>query len=462
MNFPNVLAGPSARAIPILPLGEAAFGGWLKRQPQGVRAWAQAHGFKAKAGSLLPIPSAKSEMTHVLAGIGQPASLWDWAALPKKLPQGLYRIDGRLTAEEARAAALGWTLGAYEFRPYKTSPKKTDYARLVWPDGADRRLVKAEAQAICLVRDLVSTPASDLGPVELAQQASKLAREFKASCKVISGAQLLKAGYPAVYAVGKGSARPPALIDLSWGRKTHPLVVLVGKGVCFDSGGLDLKPSSAMKLMKKDMGGAAHALGLARLVMAMNLPVRLRVLIPAVENMPGPNAMRPLDVLKTRKGLTVEVGNTDAEGRLILADALCEAARGKPDLIVDFATLTGAARSALGPDLPALFSNDDRLAGDLLKAGETVRDPLWRLPLWAGYDDMLNSKIADLNSAPDSPFAGAITAALFLNRFVDNKIPWAHIDLFAWNASDRPGRPAGGEAMSLRAVFACLLKRYKK
>ncbi|TAN47411.1 MAG: leucyl aminopeptidase family protein, partial [Rhodospirillales bacterium] len=276
-----------------------------------------------------------------------------------------------------------------------------------------------------------------------------------------AGDKLQKAGYPAIHAVGKGSARPPALVDLTWGKPTHPLIILVGKGVCFDSGGLDLKPSPAMRLMKKDMGGAAHALALAHLVMTAKLKVRLRVLIPAVENMPGPNAMRPLDVLSTRAGITVEVGNTDAEGRLILADALAEAAKNKPDLILDFATLTGAARSALGPDLPALFCNDDKLAEDMLAAARHEDDPLWRLPLWAGYDDMLKSRIADVNSAPDSPFAGAITAALFLQRFVPGKIPWAHLDLFAWNATDRPGRPMGGEAMGLRATFALLQKRYK-
>jgi leucyl aminopeptidase len=458
----KVLVAANAKAVPILAFCEDSLNIWLKRQSQAVRSWVSAHGFTAKPNSLLALPSAQGGISHVLAGVSHLASPWDWAGLPKKLPVGVYRIDGRLKAAEADAAALGWGLGSYEFGAYKSGDKpKAGQARLVWPTLADKSAITAQIKAVSLVRDLVSTPACDLGPKELASHARQLAKEFQARCKLVAG-PMLESGYPAVHAVGKGSARPPVLIDINWGLPKHPLIVLVGKGVCFDSGGLDLKPSSAMKLMKKDMGGAAHALGLALMIMAAKLPVRLRVLIPAVENMPGPSAMRPMDVLKTRKGLTVEVGNTDAEGRLILADALCEASAGKPDLILDFATLTGAARSALGPDLPALFSNDDALAGDLLKAGEVIGDPLWRLPLWAGYEDMLSSKLADVNSAPDSPFAGAITAALFLNRFVDNKIPWAHIDLFAWNASDRPGRPVGGEAMSIRAAFACLLKRYKK
>ncbi|MBI5119750.1 MAG: leucyl aminopeptidase family protein [Rhodospirillales bacterium] len=456
----SVLVSKAAKSVSILPLGADGLKVWLKRQPTMVRKWVQANGFQAAAGSLLFLSSRQGEISHVLFGVSGLESPWDWAVLPKSLPEGTYRIDGRLKAKEAEAAALGWLLGGYRFDGYKKDAEKPK-AKLLWPTGADKNGVTALFEAICLVRDLVSTPASDLGPRELASEARKLARRFKARCKVISGPALEKAGYPAVYAVGKGSARPPCLIDISWGRASHPLVTLVGKGVCFDSGGLDLKPSSAMKLMKKDMGGAAHVLALAHLVMSAKLPLRLRVLIPAVENMPGPNAMRPMDVLKTRLGLRVEVGNTDAEGRLILADALCEASRGKPDLIVDFATLTGAARSALGPDLPALFSNDDGLAKDLLEAAQAENDPLWRLPLWSGYEDMLKSKIADLNSAPDSPFAGAITAALFLQRFVSKTSVWVHLDVFAWNGAERPGRPVGGEAMGLRAVFALLKKRYK-
>ncbi len=456
------LVSKTAAAIPILAFGEDSLQVWLKRQPAPTRNWASAHDFCAKPGTVLVLPSPKGGISHVLAGLADLDSPWEWAALPKLLPPGVYRIDGRLKASESSRAALGWALGSYSFDSFKSKPTARPLARLVWPQSADKAEVTAQAEAIFLVRDLVNLPASHLGPAELAGEARKLARRHGAVCRVISGAALLSKGYPAIHAVGKGSARPPCLIDLAWGKPSHPLVALVGKGVCFDSGGLDLKPSSAMKLMKKDMGGAAHALALAHLVMAAKLPVRLRLLIPAVENMPGPAAMRPMDVLKTRKGLTVEVGNTDAEGRLILADALFEAAKGKPDLLLDFATLTGAARSALGPDLPALFSNSDKLVEGLLQAGLAEHDPMWRLPLWAAYDDMLKSKSADVNSAPDSPFAGAITAALFLQRFVAKDVSWAHLDLFAWNASDRPGRPSGGEAMALRAAYAMLKKRYKK
>lgn len=457
----SVLVSTAAKSVPILPLSEDSLKAWLKRQPASVRNWVRVNGFQAKAGSLLLLSSGQGGISHVLFGMGDLESPWDWAGLPKSLPEGTYRIDARLKVKEADAAALGWLFGGYVFSSYKRDANKKPPIRLLWPKGADRASVLAMRDAVFLVRDLVSTPASDLGPKELAGEARKLARRFQAKCRVTSGSVLEKSGYPAVYAVGKGSARPPCLIDITWGRAGRPLVALVGKGVCFDSGGLDLKPSSAMKLMKKDMGGAAHVLALAHLVMSAKLPVRLRVLIPAVENMPGPNAMRPMDVLQTRKGLRVEVGNTDAEGRLILADALCEAARTKPDLIVDFATLTGAARSALGPDLPALFSNDDGLAKDLLEAAQSENDPLWRLPLWPGYEDMLKSRIADLNSAPDSPFAGAITAALFLQRFVSKESAWAHLDVFAWNGAERSGRPVGGEAMGLRAVFAVLKKRYR-
>lgn len=454
------LISKSLRAIPILAISKDDLPSWLKRQPLNIRNWVAEQGFEAKPGSWLAIASAKGLVSHVLFGVAGLDSPWDWAALPKSLPKGVYRIDGRLKAAEAKAAALGWALGCYAFSRYKQGGgvSKTP-AKLVWPGQVDRKAVLAASEAIFLARDLVNIPAADLGPSDLASESRKLSRKFKARLRIVSG-RALQDGFPAIHAVGKGSARPPLLIDLSWGSARHPKIVLVGKGVCFDSGGLDLKPSSAMKLMKKDMGGAAQALALASMIMASKLPVQLRLLIPAVENMPGPNAMRPMDVIRTRAGHTVEVGNTDAEGRLILADALAEAARGGPELIFDFATLTGAARSALGPDLPALFSSDDKLADALLSAGKAEHDPMWRLPLWAGYDDMLKSKTADINSAPDSPFAGAVTAALFLKRFVPSGISWAHFDLFAWNVSDRPGRPQGGEAMTVRAVFAYLEKRY--
>jgi leucyl aminopeptidase len=444
-------------AIPLFALKSKGFAAWLSKQPASLKRWVKAQGFSAKPGTICAIPGQGGAISRVLAGLEEGEGPWAWCFLPGLLPKGAYRIETPLEGRAANDAALGWRLGCYAFDRYKEPKDKNGMPSLLWPKNADRQLVEHQANAIFLVRDLVNTPAADLGPAELAQAAREIALKFGAKFKTIEGDALLKANYPAIHAVGRGSAKAPLLIDMNWGEAKHPLVTLVGKGVCFDSGGLDLKPSSAMKIMKKDMGGAAHALALAQLVMASGLPLRLRVLIPAVENMPGPAAMRPLDVLPTRKGLTVEVGNTDAEGRLILADALAEACRDRPQLLIDFATLTGAARSALGPELPALFSNDDGLADALLAKGFAEADPLWRLPLWPGYRKMLDSRVADLNSAPDSPFAGAITAALFLEKFVEPEIPWIHLDLFAWNAESRPGKPGGGEAMALRAIF-CLLK----
>ncbi|MBI4967696.1 MAG: leucyl aminopeptidase family protein [Rhodospirillales bacterium] len=452
------LANPDRRAIPLTALAEADFSRWRARQNPGVRAWTEACGFAAKPGSLLLIQDGKGRLSRVVAGIEPIPAVWALAGLPSSLPKGTYRLDPTPGPEKAADWALGWALGGYAFDRYKEA--KPAAARLVWPGGVDHDRLRAHQQAIRLVRDLVNTPAGDLGPGELAKVAQAIGHEFGAKVRRIEGAHLLKANYPAIHAVGRGSARPPALIDLVWGDPKAPKVTLVGKGVCFDSGGLDLKNSSAMKLMKKDMGGAAHALALARLVMARKLRVRLRVLIPAVENMPGANALRPLDVIRMRNGLTVEVGNTDAEGRLILADALAEASAERPELLIDFATLTGAARSALGPDLPALFTPDDRLAGRIENHAAKVADPVWRLPLWPGYRTMLDSKLADLNSAPDSPFAGAITAALFLERFVESGVSWAHFDLYAWNSESRPGRPSGGEAMTIRALFHMLESEY--
>ena len=385
-------------------------------------------------------------------------SPWPYAALPTKLPRGVYQLEGGLEDSEAAWLALGWALGTYVFDRYKK--RRREPAVLVWPPSVDRAEITRLVEAVFLARDLVNTPAGDLGPAELAQAARKLAGRHEGRCTVIRGDQLLKAGYPAVHAVGRAAQRPPCLIDLTWGKRNHPKVTLVGKGVVFDSGGLDLKPASGMLLMKKDMGGAAMVLAIASAVMDRRLPVRLRVLIPAVENAVSGNAFRPLDVLQTRKGLTVEVGNTDAEGRLILCDALEEASREDPALIVDFATLTGAARVALGTDVPAVFSNDEALAADLLTAAETTADPLWRLPLVASYAKQLDSKVADLCNVSDSQYGGAITAALFLSRFVGSRIPWAHVDLMAYNLSSRPGRPAGGEAMGVRAAYAMLVDRY--
>jgi leucyl aminopeptidase len=360
--------------------------------------------------------------------------------------------------EAATRAALGWALGTYAFTRYKE--RKRGFATLALPAAADRGEVERLARGIFLGRDLVNTPAIDMGPAELAAAAEKVAGEAGARFSVVVGDDLLTHNYPTIHTVGRASTRAPRLIDIVWGDPDAPKVTLVGKGVCFDSGGLDIKPSSGMKTMKKDMGGAATALGLASAIMDAGLPVRLRVLIPAVENAVSGSAMRPLDVVRTRKGITVEIGNTDAEGRLILCDALAEADSEKPAILIDFATLTGAARVALGPDLPALFSSDDALAADLLAAGTEENDPMWRLPLYAPYRKMLDSKVADINNVSDSGYAGAITAALYLQEFVSKDTPWAHLDLFAWNNGARPGRPEGGEVMTIRAVYAYLRRRF--
>ena len=444
-------------AIPIRPLSGSALKAWLPRQEKRVAAWVEATRFAAASGRTCLVPDAEGGIGEVLVGIAEEDDLWPYGGLPSTLPEGAYRLveDGLDAGAQARAA-LGWALGAYGFARYKATERAP--ARLAWPDKADRGAVERAAGAIYLVRDLINTPAGDMGPAELADAAERVGSAHGAAVSVIVGEALLQENYPAIHAVGRASERAPRLIDLHWGR-TGPRITLVGKGVCFDSGGLDIKTAGNMKLMKKDMGGAAHVLGLAQMIMAAQLPVRLRMLIPAVENSISGNAFRPLDVLRTRKGLTVEVGNTDAEGRLILCDTLAEADREGPDLLIDCATLTGAARVALGPDLPALFSNHDATAEALLRHGTAERDPLWRMPLFKPYRRGLDSKVADLNNIWDSPFAGAITAALFLQEFVSAKTPWLHLDLMAWNATSRPGRPEGGEAMGLRALYALVAER---
>ena len=448
----------SADATPLTPLAADELAGWLDGQPPEIRAWLEAGAFKAKAGSILRLPDAAGRPGRVVAGLGDAEDLWAWADLPARLGAGSYAIDRPLDPARATRAATGWALGSYAFERYKK--RENGVASLVWPKEADQAAATRTAEAVALVRDLINTPANDMGPEELAEAARQLGRRHKAQLRVIVGDDLLKANYPAIHAVGRASARPPRLIDLRWGKGGHPKVTLVGKGVCFDSGGLDIKPSAGMKIMKKDMGGAANMLGLAAMIMDADLPVRLRVLIPAVENSISGSAMRPLDVLQTRKGLTVEVGNTDAEGRIILCDALAEADSEQPDLLLDAATLTGAARVALGPDLPALFANDDGLAEGLLRHGVAEADPLWRLPLHAPYRKMLDSDVADLNNVSEGGFAGAVTAALFLQSFVSRETKWAHVDLYAWNAASRPGRPRGGEAQFIRAAFAMLRERY--
>jgi leucyl aminopeptidase len=457
MSFHLVAKAPRD-AVPLTPLAPAELKRWLAGPGRAWRAWVETVRFAAKPGETSLLAGRNGRLARVLVGVGKEADPWAYGGLPGSLPAGTYRIDAALDPAAATAAALGWALGAYHFGRYRK--KRKSFANLAWPQAADRAVVERTAAAMFLARDLINTPASDMGPAELAQAAIDLARAHKAKIEVIEGEELLARDYPLVHAVGRASARAPRLVDLRWGDAKAPKVTLVGKGVCFDSGGLDLKPSSGMLMMKKDMGGAATMLGLASMVMAAGLPVCLRLLIPAVENSVSGNAMRPLDVVKSRKGLTVEIGNTDAEGRLILADALAEADSEKPAVLIDCATLTGAARVALGPELPALFANDEALAADILRHGTAAADPLWRLPLWQPYRRLLDSKVADLNNVSSGPHAGAVTAALFLEEFVSATTPWAHIDSFAWNASSRPGRPEGGEGLALRALFAMLEARF--
>jgi leucyl aminopeptidase len=441
----------AAEAVEIVPLRAQRLEAWIKRQPQSVGQWVKAAGFSAKAGSTCLVPNGDGGLAQVLVGIEEGLDRWSMASLPATLPKRDYRLSDEVDGAEAAAACFAWAIGAYRFQRYKK--RSGDLARLVWPAGVDRAAIRRTVAAMTLARDLINTPAEDMGPPHLAAAARNVAKAHKAKFSAIVGDDLLKKNYPAIHAVGRAAARPPHLIDMSWGN-SGPRLVLVGKGVCFDSGGLDLKPSGGMLMMKKDMGGAALMLALAQMIMDAGLKVRLRLLIPAVENAVSGNSFRPLDVIRTRKGITVEIGNTDAEGRVILCDALAEAHRDKPDLILDAATLTGAARVALGPDLPALFCNDDDVAEALLRHAKAEDDPMWRLPLHKGYRSLLDSKVADINNVSGGPYAGAITAALYLHEFIDPGMRWAHIDTFAWNNRDRPGRPEGGEALGLRALFA--------
>jgi leucyl aminopeptidase len=456
---PAFLVADDPKATPIAVITQDAFENWLKAQKAPRRAWVKQSGFRPQAGSFCLLPGDKGQLEEVLLVMDGEEPICSFAALPAALPPGIYRIDHGLRPGLASRAALGWSLGCYAFTRYKANGR--DFASLVWPKTAEQDQVVHTAEAIALVRDLINTPANDMGPAQLAEAARALAKRHNAKCTVIVGDTLLKRNYPAIHAVGRASSEAPRLIDMRWGTR-GPKVTLVGKGVCFDSGGLDLKPAAGMKLMKKDMGGAAHVLGLASLIMAEKLPVRLRVLVPAVENAVSGNAFRPLDVLQTRKGLTVEVGNTDAEGRLVLCDALAEACNDTPDLLIDFATLTGAARVALGTDLPALFCNDDKLAGLILRAGASEGDQVWRLPLHKPYRQGLDSKVADLNNISNSPYGGAIVAALFLEQFVTPGTRWAHLDVMAWNVAGRPGRPEGGEALGLRAVYAAIVETSRR
>jgi leucyl aminopeptidase len=454
----NLTPSASKSTIPVTALTRKTLSAWLSRQSAKVQRWVKSTHFAANDGEISLVPATDGGLGRVLVGVAAVDDPWGYAALPARLPKGRYRLDAPPEPERANAAALGWALGTYRFGRYKS--QEVTYASLVWPEGSDRARLGAIIEGIGLCRDLINTPAEDLGPSQLAEEGQRIAKQHGGKARILRGEKQLLEGFPAIFAVGRAAAQPPHLLDFTWGKDDHPKVTLVGKGVVFDSGGLDLKPAASMKLMKKDMGGAALVLGVAHVVMSLGLPVRLRVLIPAVENSIGPNAMRPLDVLRTRKGLTVEVGNTDAEGRLILSDALTAADEEHPDLLIDAATLTGAARIALGTALPALFSNNDGVAGEILEAGLRAKDPLWRLPLHQPYARLLESPVADINNVSNDSYAGAITAALFLERFVSPTTPWAHIDTMGWNLDTRPGRPMGGEAFALRALVELLSRRY--
>jgi leucyl aminopeptidase len=434
-------------------------GDWSKAKlklSKSAQVWAKAHGFEAAPLSILMVPSASGELACVV--VGAPKSGDDsfaLGAIASKLPAGTYAFD--TPPDAAELVALGWCLELYKYDPFRETKVKD--VKLVCPKGVDHAATAALANASYGVRDRVNAPANLFGPDELETETRKVAKKHGARLSVVKGAKLEKE-FPLVHIVGAASPRAPRLIDFSWGNPKHPKVTLVGKGVCFDTGGLDIKPSSGMLLMKKDMGGASNILGLADLIMNAKLKLRLRVLIPAVENSIAGNAFRPGDVFKTRKGLTVEIGNTDAEGRLVLCEALALADEEKPDLLIDMATLTGAARVALGPDLPPFYTDDDALALELSKHATKTNDPLWRMPLWRGYSSYIDTPLADVNNAGQGGFAGSITAALYLARFVEHAKAFVHFDIFAWVPTAKPGRPKGGEQQAMRAVFSYLLQRF--
>ncbi|HEV7985332.1 MAG TPA: hypothetical protein VGP20_04145 [Steroidobacteraceae bacterium] len=459
-----LVSAEQGAGIPLWLATDGNYAELLQSLPPSQAAWAKAQGFTAERHRIQLLPDAGGAIAGALLGLGstriaEELSLWDAAPLSERLPAGTYRLATAVSAHAATQFALGWLLGSYGLTRYRSTPGKPAIANaLVEPEGADLRYAHAAAQAMGWARDLINAPANQFGPEELAAAALELAGEHPGEAVVHAGETLTR-DYPLIAAVGAASARAPRLIDCRWRRAGAPRVTLVGKGVCFDSGGLDLKPSAAMLLMKKDMGGAACALGLARLLLELEAPIELRLLIPAVENSVGSRAYRPGDVWRSRKGLTVEIGNTDAEGRLVLADALADADGERPDLLIDLATLTGAARTALGPDLPAAFASDNALAAEFAEVARAHADPIWPMPLWMGYDDELGSRVADLNNVSSSPFAGAIIAALFLKRFVTATPNWLHVDLYAWNPKERPGRPPGAEAQCVRALYQLIRRR---
>jgi leucyl aminopeptidase len=437
-------------------LSSDAYENWKHGQSGPQLAWAETTNFKASAGEILLLPDSAGGVDSVLLGLGSQPDAMALAALPGQLPPGAYRLADDAPQAVADFAALAWAMGCYRFTAYKSAPSPREWPQLVLPKQTDVARIERLNAAVFLARDLINTPAADMGPEAMQRVVEDLAQAHGASFAAIIGDDLLTQNYPMIHAVGRAAMQAPRLLDLRWGREDAPRVTLIGKGVCFDTGGLNLKPGHYMELMKKDMGGAAIAIALAGALMSAGLDIRLRLLVGAVENAIGPDAFRPGDVLPSRKGLSVEIANTDAEGRLVLADMLAEADRENPELMVNFATLTGAARVAMGPEVVPFYTTDDGLAAAIQKRSHEIHDPMWRMPLWAGYQGWLDSQVGDVNHVSNSPMAGSITAALFLSRFVEPTTSWMHCDVYAWNIKPRAGRPVGGEAQTLRSLYTYL------
>jgi leucyl aminopeptidase len=456
----GLVEGARKDAIELWPVAKAELSSWRAERTVQPQAWLDRTRFGAELGTFAVLPDVDGMPGPVVVGLGDAPNLWSWAAVAASLPAAVYAVASPLDSAGGNEVALGWTLGLYAYDRHKLGASARELPLLCVPECADREHVRRTAEATFLARDLINRPANDLGPSRLAQAASDLGSKHGASVTVTAGAHLLAKNFPAIHAVGAAALDPPCLIDLVWGDPAHPKLTLVGKGVCFDSGGLNIKGLESMRLMKKDMGGAAVVLGLASMVMDAALPVRLRVLIPAVENAISSSSYRPGDIVQTRKGLNIEVVNTDAEGRVILADALAEADSETPELLIECSTLTGAAKLALGNEVGSMFTPDDVLAADLQARSMRVHDPLWRMPLWPSYRKRIESHVADLSNMADGNYAGAITAALFLERFVENTRSWVHLDIFAWNDRAMPGRRIGGEATGMRALFDLVESRF--
>lgn len=454
-DLPGLTRDPH-HPLPFYCVRSEDFDAWRRLQLPATGQWLDAQKYTASSGTLMLLPGADG-IGSAVVGIGNRLDPFSYAHAPYTLPPGDWTLASELDADARHALLLGWGLGSYRFRRYKTPLREP--AMLAIDHDADAETLDILAAGV-RVRDMINTPTEDMGPEQMEDLTREIAARYGPSIEVITGDELIAQNYPAIHAVGRASHRAPRLLHLEWGDADAPRVSLVGKGVCFDTGGLNIKASAGMRNMKKDMGGAAHAIALAELIMARGLPVRLSLFVAAVENAIGPNALRPGEVIATRKGVSVEIDNTDAEGRLVLCDALVRASEDKPALLLDFATLTGAARIALGPDLPALYANDDALANDWLEAGQREFEPLWRMPLWRPYLRYLTSNIADIANGSSSPMAGSVTAALYLERFVPDAQKWAHVDVYSWNDSDRPGRPTGGEAQCLRSAYSLLKMRY--